>query len=202
MPTIKFVKNDGMFIHIDNDYVNRMAEPMFNDMRYLLIQLLSDPIIHSYPIIKKVAMSGLISDGAISMDDNTLISGFNNLYSKNLNECWHMYGKNKSPHIKTSINKILSHNLIKGVSCLFRFFRTMGTLVIDNIDLLCVKKYAGDLSLKKFKSSIRKIVTDLIDIIFKIQMRSNTVIKCQPIGSCMDYDGRDMFMDRNGERIL
>lgn len=118
-----------------------------------------------------------------------ILSYFNKVY---LDSCWHLYGKKEDTFIVESFDKILSYQLIKGITCLIHWIDFMCEAVfilkITHQIMLELKTMVDD-------DNKRKYISNVMEKVMKTVLEKNyETIKCEYSDACQaKYNGSDFF---------
>lgn len=204
MPLIQKKIKSGVMVldDLDHEYVNKKIWPMIDDMRHILIKLISKPILQSRLHCANVfdrALTGIDFRDSISVA--LLLKSLYYTYCDEINIMWHAYGKRRDRIIVSSLDKILSYKSIKGLECLVHFIHTIGVKAFEFVDFTLVIKVAFEAGRKKFRAHVHKNVAEAVNVMIDNLKKSRTLIKCPAYNICSGYDNRDFYLNEFNERI-
>jgi len=188
---------------LDNKYVNKGLWSMFDEMRCILIRIVSKPLLKCRPCYS-IILNNLFT-GIETMENNSvalLLRCLHYMYRNEVNEVWHAYGKGYDQNIVSSLDKMLSYNSIKGLECLIRFIHVIGISALALVDLSFVIKFSFETTRRKFEAQMREKVAEAIDIMIDELKKSRTLVKCPMYKICSGYDERDFYLNSSGERVF
>ena len=112
-------------------------------------------------------------------------------FIKYLNICWHSFNRKDDSYLVDTFNKMLKFNIIKGSVCLIHWFKTIGDIMIDRINLSgCL----DELNKLKTIDEKRENVNHNIELIFDSLDINFDNVTCQGNKCDNSYDdGQDIF---------
>jgi len=173
----------------DSDMDLDIDQNLNDESEKLFIEDLKKFVVHASSKIIMVYLQSSI----INVDKDAIQTTLRYMTKRYLNQCWHNYWTKNDQYVVDSYNKIISHNIVRGVVCLTHWCDRLCCSLFVVFDLNEEVNTIRSAIHGGYRDLIKELIEDSLKDIYDFMIQKYKNIRCN--GICYDeYNLKDIFI--------